>query len=106
MSLKVVNLSKRYSDKWVLRDISFEVTSGEIYGLFGPSGSGKSTLLRAIQGLTSVSSGLVFRDEVNVTKMNQGSRNFTLVRTSPESVWQRYLQNKRWMPEGRSESHN
>jgi ABC-type sugar transport system ATPase subunit len=106
MSLKVVNLSKRYSNKWVLRDISFEVASGEVYGLFGPSASGKSILLRAIHGVTSLNEGLIFRGDDNVTKTNSSSRDFTLVRTSSESVWQRFLQNKRWVSKGRSESEN
>jgi ABC-type polysaccharide/polyol phosphate transport system ATPase subunit len=41
MSLKVVNLSKRYNDKWALRDVSFDVADGEVFGIFGPTGAGK-----------------------------------------------------------------
>lgn len=40
-----------------LRDVSFEVASGEIFGLIGANGSGKSTLLRLLAGLTRPSSG-------------------------------------------------
>ena len=49
MSLKVVGLSKRYNDKWTLRDVSLEIADGEVFGIFGPTASGKSTLLNAIQ---------------------------------------------------------
>jgi len=42
------NLAKRYGEKEVLREISFSIPDGEIFGLIGPSGSGKSTLLRLL----------------------------------------------------------
>src|SRR5688500_5262630 len=50
MSLKVENLSKRYEQNWVLRDVSFEANEGEILGIFGVTGAGKSTLIRIISG--------------------------------------------------------
>lgn len=44
--------------------VSFEVASGEIFGIFGESGSGKTTLVRSLLGLTPLTSGEVwFRDE-------------------------------------------
>jgi tungstate transport system ATP-binding protein len=42
------NLAKFYGEKEILREISFSVPDGEIFGLIGPSGSGKSTLLRLL----------------------------------------------------------
>ena len=57
MSLKVVNLSKRFGDKWVLRDISLEVPDGEVFGIVGAAGAGKTTLLRAIKGAIPVNGG-------------------------------------------------
>jgi peptide/nickel transport system ATP-binding protein len=40
-----------------VRDVSFHVAQGEVFGLVGESGSGKSTILRALSGLTPISQG-------------------------------------------------
>jgi ABC-type Fe3+/spermidine/putrescine transport system ATPase subunit len=50
MTLQISNISKRYGNNWVLRDISLSVEKGQIIGLLGFSGSGKSTLLRILAG--------------------------------------------------------
>jgi tungstate transport system ATP-binding protein len=51
------DLSKRYGNKEVLTDISFEVKDGEFFALIGPSGSGKSTLLRLLDLIDPPSAG-------------------------------------------------
>ncbi|HIV87651.1 MAG TPA: ABC transporter ATP-binding protein [Candidatus Pygmaiobacter gallistercoris] len=43
-------LSHRYADHTVLRQVSFAVEQGEIFGLLGPSGAGKTTLVRILTG--------------------------------------------------------
>ena len=57
MPLSARNLSKRYGDKWVLRDVSLDIADGEIVGIFGASDSGKSTLLRILAGHETANSG-------------------------------------------------
>ncbi|HEY4699635.1 MAG TPA: ATP-binding cassette domain-containing protein, partial [Nitrososphaerales archaeon] len=44
---------------WALRDISFQIESGRMVGVFGPNGAGKSTLLRLIGGVGKPDAGSV-----------------------------------------------
>lgn len=57
--IEVTGLEKRYGDSVVLRDISFSVEKGEVFGVVGHSGAGKSTLLRCLNGLETYESGSV-----------------------------------------------
>ncbi|MBQ7774286.1 MAG: ABC transporter ATP-binding protein [Lachnospiraceae bacterium] len=57
--LKVNHLTKTYGTKTALKDVSFSVERGKIYGFIGENGAGKTTTIRAITGLTSVVDGSV-----------------------------------------------
>lgn len=50
MFLEVKNISKKYEDKYAIRDVSFSLEKGKFLCLLGPSGSGKSTILHSIGG--------------------------------------------------------
>ena len=65
MALKISNLSKRYKDKWVLRDVSFQVSDGEIFGVYGRSGAGKSWLLECLHGSRQATGGTIGVDGNN-----------------------------------------
>lgn len=69
--LKIEHLKKRYkSGPWVLKDISFEVSDGEIVGLIGPSGAGKSTMIRCVNRLIDPSEGNIQLDGVSLSSLS------------------------------------
>ena len=53
------NVTKQYSDKKALDNVSFTLEPGKIYGLLGPNGSGKSTAIKIINDLLQPTSGTV-----------------------------------------------
>jgi phospholipid/cholesterol/gamma-HCH transport system ATP-binding protein len=57
VGISVNNLTKRFGEVTVLRDINFDVKPGEIFSLMGPSGSGKTVLLKHVVGLERATSG-------------------------------------------------
>lgn len=51
------NLSRRFGSLVAVRDVSFEVKRGEIFGVLGPNGAGKSTTIRMLSGILDPSGG-------------------------------------------------
>ena len=76
--IKVRNLSKHFGELVVLKDISIDISKGEVISVIGPSGTGKSTLLRCLNLLEVPTGGNIFIDDVplldkntNVPKLRQ-----------------------------------
>lgn len=67
--LKAKNLAKIIKKTQIIHNISLEVKSGEVVGLLGPNGAGKTTTFYMICGLIEASSGDIFLDEKNISKM-------------------------------------
>lgn len=72
-SIQTVDLVKRYgsgeSETYALRGVNFTVAKGDFVSIIGPSGSGKSTLLNMIGALDRPSSGKVFLDGLDISKL-------------------------------------
>jgi ABC-2 type transport system ATP-binding protein len=66
--LKVVNLNKKYGDFEVLKNISFEIKKGTIYGFLGPNGAGKTTTMNILSGLIDFNGGEIYLDGENFKK--------------------------------------
>ncbi|MBU2239445.1 MAG: amino acid ABC transporter ATP-binding protein, partial [Gammaproteobacteria bacterium] len=58
-AIKIDNLNKWYGDHHVLKDVSLDISEGEIMVVCGPSGSGKSTLIRSLNHLEEYQEGVV-----------------------------------------------
>ncbi len=73
MSIKkkivVKNLTKRFGDRTILKNISFDVKEGEIFVLMGGSGSGKSTTIKHIIGLLKPTEGQIIIDGTDITQL-------------------------------------
>ncbi|MCU0235643.1 MAG: ABC transporter ATP-binding protein [Acidobacteria bacterium] len=57
--LEVKNLQKKFGTREALKDVSFSLAPGEIYGLLGPNGAGKTTTLKILAGLLAPDGGSV-----------------------------------------------
>ena len=66
--LKVQDINLFYGAIHTLRDISFEVSPGEIVSLIGANGAGKSSILNAISGLVPISSGDILFEGASIRK--------------------------------------
>jgi lipopolysaccharide export system ATP-binding protein len=66
-TLHAQQLSKRFGDRTVVKDISLQVEKGEIVGLLGPNGAGKTTSFYMIVGLIPTDQGHIYLDGVDVT---------------------------------------
>lgn len=56
------NLIKKYGSNTALKDISFQIEEGKVYGFLGPNGAGKSTTMNIITGCLAASQGQVSVD--------------------------------------------
>ena len=67
-SIEVKGLTKRYDDKTVVDNISFEVKQGEVFGILGPNGAGKTTTLEMIEAIRPIDGGKVILSGINVAE--------------------------------------
>ena len=66
MIFKADHIKKNYGKKQVLKDVSFDLSSGQCLGVLGGNGSGKSTLLSILAGVMPADGGLVLADDTDV----------------------------------------
>ncbi|MFQ3208392.1 MAG: lipopolysaccharide export system ATP-binding protein [Glaciecola sp.] len=66
-TLVAKHLAKSYKARQVVRDVSLEVSTGQIVGLLGPNGAGKTTTFYMIVGLVPLDKGEIFIDQLDIT---------------------------------------
>jgi lipopolysaccharide export system ATP-binding protein len=67
--LRVEGLAKKYRSRQVVKDLSLEVSSGEVVGLLGPNGAGKTTAFYMIVGLVPTDAGRILIDDQDISKL-------------------------------------
>lgn len=96
MVLEVNRLNKSFNGRKVLKDVSFELKSGEVLAIIGPSGAGKTTILRCINRLEKCDSGTIKIDGSYLCKDHNGkgiyasSEEMKVIREKIGLVFQNY----------------
>ena len=75
MSISIKHISKSFKDVTALKDISFNVNEGELFGLIGPDGAGKTTLFRILTTLLFADEGTAAVANYDVVKNYKDIRN-------------------------------
>lgn len=70
MELVLKDVTKKFGDNVILKNVNLKFESGKIYGFIGRNGSGKSVLLKLICGFYAVTSGEILLDGMNYTEKN------------------------------------
>lgn len=66
-TLTIKNISKKYGQRLVVKDVSFEVHSGQVVGLLGPNGAGKTTSFYMVVGLVKSDSGSITLNALEIS---------------------------------------
>ncbi|WP_371971048.1 LPS export ABC transporter ATP-binding protein [Acinetobacter sp. AL9] len=72
--LCIKHLAKNYNKRWVVKDVSFEMKSGEIVGLLGPNGAGKTTSFYMVVGLVRMDKGEIHLDQLDLSDLAMHER--------------------------------
>lgn len=66
--LSMRHLGKRYGQRWVVEDVSFEIEQGQVIGILGPNGAGKTTSFYMVIGLVPMDKGQVILGDQDISK--------------------------------------
>lgn len=87
--IEVKGLTKRYGRKTTVKDVSFEVKEGEVFGILGPNGAGKTTTLEMIETLRPIDEGSAHVDGIDVSKNPKGVKKIIGVQTQSSAFYDR-----------------
>ncbi len=73
-TLCIKHLAKNYNKRWVVKDVSFTMQSGEVVGLLGPNGAGKTTSFYMVVGLVRMDKGEIHLDDLDLSHLAMHER--------------------------------
>lgn len=76
LTLTMKHLGKQYGKRWVVKDVSFSVSQGEVVGILGPNGAGKTTSFYMVIGLVPMDKGQVWlnNDDLSAKAMHERAK--------------------------------
>jgi phosphonate transport system ATP-binding protein len=87
-AIRIVGLRKRFGDRIVLDDVSFDVAAGEVVAILGASGAGKTTLFRCVTRLAQSDCGQIFLGEHAIRTL--GGRQLAMARSEVGLIFQQF----------------
>ncbi|MBQ5636049.1 MAG: ATP-binding cassette domain-containing protein, partial [Selenomonadales bacterium] len=69
--IKLIDLNMEYGERIIMRDVNLTIKKGETLAVVGPSGTGKSTLLKLLIGLARPTSGQVWVDGKEISRLKE-----------------------------------
>lgn len=82
--IKINNLSKKYQDKYVVKDLNLEIKEGEVFSLLGPNGAGKTTTIKILTTLISFDKGTITINGLDIIKDKNKIRD--IINVSPQET--------------------
>ena len=86
------NISKVIKDKYILKDVSFDISEGECVALIGPNGAGKTTLMNCLLGAKFITSGDIKVNDLKPT--DRTLKNYVNVLSQENAVPERLKVNE------------
>ncbi len=88
MNISLQQVSKRFQQHWIFKQVTYDFSTGNAYALLGANGSGKSTLLRVIAGMQAASKGQVIYTDATGAAINtqQAFRNISFTAPGQEII--------------------
>ena len=67
VKLEIQNITLNYGQRTVIKDLSFQLSPGELLGLVGPNGCGKTSIIKSLSRVLTPSSGKILLDGKELT---------------------------------------
>ena len=84
--VEIKNLGRKYSEKYAIKDLTFSINKGEIFGLIGPNGAGKTTTIRILCCLISPTEGSARIGNIDVSDQKETQKIRKIIGYVPDNV--------------------